>query len=122
MSLSICAMFYTAFLPIIIGFLIGSLPGSGAAYLALLLSTFVGSVVLSLVLCACDRFAHRSRVFSWSRLLVPPLSRTVLFRDGSLKLEWASISTSFFPKSLVACIFSHLKTALFLPCWNRGRP
>ena len=86
---------------------------SGAAYLALLLSTFVSSVVLSLVLCARDRFAHRSKVLSWSRLLVPPLSRTVLFRDGFLHLEWASILTSYFPKSLVACVFPTLRLLSF---------
>src|SRR6218665_1734934 len=52
-------------------------------------------------------------VFSWSRLLVPPLSRAVLFRGGSLDLEWAPFSTSDFAYSLVTCVFSQLKTALF---------
>jgi len=61
------------------GFHIGSLPWSGDSYLALLLSTFVNSVVLSIVLWARDRFAHLNRVFSLSRLLVPPLSRAALF-------------------------------------------
>src|SRR6218665_1916244 len=106
MSLSICAMFYTAFLPIIIGFLIGSLPGSGAAYLALLLSTFVGSVVLSLVLCACDRFAHRSRVFSWSRLLVPPLSFSVM---GPSNWNGLASQLHIFPKALSPAFFPTLR-------------
>src|SRR6218665_3646796 len=38
----------------------------------------MSSVVLSIVLLARDPFPHLNRVFSWSRLLVPPLSRAVL--------------------------------------------
>ena len=57
----------------------------------------------------------RSLRSSQEGLLLVPFARTStkLFRDGSLELEWASISTSYFPKSLVTCVFSHLKTALF---------
>src|SRR6218665_2199197 len=49
MSLSTCLMFSAGSL-LSSGFHIGSLRWSGAAYLALLISTFVSSVVLSLVL------------------------------------------------------------------------
>src|SRR6218665_3654828 len=80
MSLNTCLMFNAGSL-LSSRFHIGSLPWSGAAYLALLVSTFVSSVVISLVLRARDPFAHLNRVFSWSRLLVhvPPISRAVLF-------------------------------------------
>src|SRR6218665_1299134 len=71
-------MFYTGSL-LSSGFHIGLLPWSGADYLALLLFTFVSFVVLSIVLGARAPFAHLSGVFSWSCLLVPPLSRVVLF-------------------------------------------
>ena len=49
MSLNTCLMFYTGSL-LSSGFHIGLLPWSGAAYLVLLLFTFVSSVVLSIVL------------------------------------------------------------------------
>src|SRR6218665_958641 len=49
MSLHICLMFYAGSL-LSSGFHIGLLPWSGVAYLALLLFTFVSSVVLSIVL------------------------------------------------------------------------
>src|SRR6218665_3198938 len=78
---------------------IGLLPSSGAAYLALLLFTFVSSVVLSIVLRARDSFAHLNRVFYWSRLLVPPLSRAMLFRGPSI---WNGLPSQLqiFPRAL----------------------
>src|SRR6218665_728536 len=75
MSLNTCLMFYIGSL-LSSGFHIGLFPWSGAAYLVF---TFVSYVVLSIVLCARDPFAHLNRVFFWSRLLVHPLSRAVLF-------------------------------------------
>ena len=63
-----------------------------------LLSTFVSSVDLSLVLWARDGFVHLNRVFSWSTLLVPPLSRAAPFSwwvprsgMGSLLNFWFSL-------------------------------
>src|SRR6218665_3968888 len=78
MSLNTCLMFYIGSL-LSSEFHIGLFQWSGAAYLVLLLFTFVSSVVLSKVLCARDPVTHLNRVFSWSRLLAPPLSRAVLF-------------------------------------------
>src|SRR6218665_2616570 len=49
MSLDVCTMFSTGFLPSR-AFRIGSLPWSAAAYLVFLLCTFLIAVVLSLVL------------------------------------------------------------------------
>src|SRR6218665_1105957 len=114
MSLNTCLILYAGSL-LSSGFHRGSLPWSSAAYLVLLLSTLVSSVVLSLVLRARDRFAHLNRVFSWSRLLVPPLSRAALFP------WWVPFSTSNFPYSLVTCVF-FLPRLLFLAVLGSGAP
>src|SRR6218665_2388284 len=111
MSLNTCLMFYIGSL-LSSGFHIGLFPWSGAAYLVF---TFVSSVVLSIVLCARDPFTHLNRVFSWSRLLVPPLSRAVLFPCGS------SIWNGF---SLEIChlrFFLNLRV-LFLAVLESGSP
>src|SRR6218665_1944226 len=101
---------------------IGLLPWSGAAYLALLLFTFVSSVVLSIVLRACDPFAHLNRVFSWSRLLVPPLSRAVLFPWWVPRSGMGSLLN--FGSSLELChlrFFLNLRL-LFLAVLESGAP
>jgi len=113
MSPNTCLMFSTGSL-LSSGFHIGSLPWSGAAYLTLLLSTFMSSVVLSLVLWAHDRFAHLNRVIFWSRLLVPPVSRAALFPWWVPQSGMGSLLNFGF--SIELChlrFFSHLKTALF---------
>src|SRR6218665_2471316 len=112
MSLNTCLMFNAGSL-LSSRFHIGSLPWSGAAYLALHVSTFVSSVVLSLVLRARDRFAHLNRVFSWSRLLVPPLSRAALFPWWVPRSGMGSLLN--FGCCLEPCQlrFFSLKTALF---------
>ena len=77
------------------------------------MSTFVSSVVISLVLWARDRSAHPNRVFSLSRLHEPPLSR------APHSPWWAPrtgigylMNFVFFLELIVICVFLTLSLPL----------
>src|SRR6218665_2427020 len=110
MSLNTCLMFYAGSL-LSSGFHIGLFPWPGAAYLALLLFTFVSSVVLSM--------SSRSLRSSQQGLLLVPFARTSAKQSRSFSVVGLSIwkelpsQLLIFPRALSPAFFSQLKTALF---------
>src|SRR6218665_193674 len=109
MYLSTCLIFST-----------GSLLSSGFSYriASLVWRCLLGIAPLYLRELCCpflSAMSSRSLRSSQQGLVLVPFARTSTkqSRGGFLNLEWAPYSTSYFPKSLVTCVFSHLKTAPF---------
>ena len=100
------------------------------SYISYRIASLVWSCLLGLAsvylreLCCplLSAMSSRSLRSSQQGLLRVPFARTSnTFRGGSLDLERASYSTSYFPKSLVTCVFPTLRL-LFLAVLESGVP
>src|SRR6218665_3655495 len=115
MSLNTCLMFYIGSL-LSSGFHIGLFPWSGAAYLVLLLFTFVSSVRTTVLHSAMSSRSLRS---SQQGLLLVPFARTFAKQSRAFSVVGPSIwnglpsQLRIFPRALSPAFFSQLKTALF---------